>query len=249
MGWFAWNRLGYAQKLSYAQKLRRKRFNYSTSVDEEHLKEPTAPATRAVRAKPLSRRESVGDFYQGKEKLGELDPGARKGSQEAGRRRSCIEGSLEEDYELKLLTDDQIVVKSIRESDGRPGNKLGKLENKSAVNRSTNEGSAYEKAALIDKSNYESNSKSGKSVRPCKDDKDSLMLESELSEFSSLSMLANVSKLESSNSSLSTSIASNEESRCPNQPDEKLSTNLKRKIRRINFRQQSIDNQDNCSLV
>ena len=153
-----------------------------------------------------------------------LDWSTRKDWREAGRRRSCIESSLEDDYEIKLLTDDQ-VNEPVKESDRKPGNKLEKLEpNKTAKEPS-------------------------RPANPCKEEKDSLRLESEFSEFSSLSMLANVSKLESSNSSLNTSIASSEESKCLNQPDEKLRTNLKRKIKRINFRQQSIDNQDNCLLI
>ncbi|KAI3477012.1 hypothetical protein L1887_61372 [Cichorium endivia] len=206
VGWFAWNRLGYAQKLSNAQKLKRKRFNYSTSVDEEHLKQAT-----------------------GKGQSSELDWSTGKSSREFGRRRSCMESSLEDDYEIKLLTDDQIVVKSVKELDRKPDNKLEKLESSNRIAASNREPS--------------------RPASHCKEDKDSLMLESEFSEFSSLSMLANVSKLELSNSSLSTSIASSEESKCLNQPDEKLGTNFKRKIKRINFRQQSIDNQDNCSLV
>lgn len=239
--------MGYAQKLSYAQKLRRKRFNYSTSVDDEHLKEATVTVARSVgsRAKQLSRRESVGEFYQGKQS-GELDLGVRRGALEAGRRRSCIESSLEDDYEIKLVKDDQIV-KPIKDLDRKPGNKSEKLDNK--LTRQTNERAVHE--ATRNELNSKSNEKSNERlVNHFKEDKDSLMLESELSEFSSLSMLANVSKLESTSSSLSTStMSTNEESKFLNQPDEKPGPNLKRKIRRINFRQQSIDNQDNCLLM
>lgn len=246
VGWFAWNRLGYAQKLSYAQKLRRKRFNYSTSVDDEHLKETSTTATVAVplRPKPLNRRESVGDFYQGKKQSGDLGLATGKDSLNAGRRRSCID-SLADAYETKAPKDGQIF-KLVQGFDKKQGNKLENLENQLAGDKQTN-GKDEKAGESGDKSIFKSTE--NPVVDLCKEDKDSLMLESEFSDFSSLSLLANVSnasKLESSNSSLSTS---NGESKFLSM-DEKMGLNFKRRIRKINnFKQQSIDNPDNCLLM
>lgn len=240
VGWFAWNRLGYAQKLSYAQKLRRKRFNYSTSVDDEHLKETTTvPAPAPPRPKPLNRRESVGDFYQGKKQSADLV--VSKGSLNAARRRSCIEKSLEDDYEMKAK--DGQIFKLVQGFDKKQGKELENLGSKLAGSKQTNGKESGDKSASKSTTVHHEIS-----VDQCKDDKDSLMLESEFSDFSSLSLLANVSnatKLESSNSSLSTS---NEESKFLNVDEKGLG--FKRKIRKINnFKQQSVDNQDNCLLM
>ena len=232
IGFLAWERLGFAQKLGHAQKLRRKRLNYSLSVDEEHFKETN---TKSLQIKKiLNRRESVGNFFNNnKDQASEFALKAKLDAQ-TRRRKSCIEASLEiyDDDNTKSPTNDDQIIKLNSFKELNKLNDKYKRKDKNIDKNSEKDGLGEK---LIDRLSE-------------KEDKNCELLESE---FSSLSMLANLSelnRLESSNSSLSTST---EENRFLNQQDDKLAISLKRKKKRINHfkHQQSIDSDTNCILM
>lgn len=232
LGYFAFERLGYGLKLSQAQKSRRKRLNYSTSVDDEHLKDANSMFEEAQK-KVLNRRESVASFH--------TNSNREQGKLEL-RRRSCVENSLE--------------TRSPTTCAGQSLNPIIKIEIKDR--NKANDKLIDDKVTngKIKNDKIKNDKVTNDKLTNRLDKNADVYLESE---FSSLSMLANVSELSrlerSSNSSLSTSTVSNEENRFLTQLDDKLPMNLKTKLRRLNFRQQqtSIDNYQqengNCILM
>lgn len=199
-----------------AHKLRRRRLNYSTSVDDEHLINkdltniPPVLTILPAHQKMLNRRESVADLYPVTSKRNQSNDLDLRARLNEVRRKSCFEK-----YELKSPA------KSPMKSPMKSDLQFLKMEEEIFNNLSEKIDTTIE-------------------------------IETEISQ----------NKLDSSNSSLSTS-NSNEETKFLNKPQEQSksanqqedkSSNLKQKIKRINnLRPQSIDNLQgdtpNCLLM